>query len=541
MILHINRLELDFTESMYLQSEALIDKEINRLKLVDKNLWSYTSSTTPVFEVELLKTGREKFKVTCDCKEFEENKKCHHILAALVLWKTESIRPKVAVKKRNNPKSFTLKSILQSVNADELAAFVQSYAKLNPKFAIAIKSNFARKLELEDNSVKYKYILDSIIRPKSANLQKVSAGNKKLFFDTVSDFYEQFGDCFALKNYQESYCILKNIHLKSEYLGFHFIKNDARLSELIKKNHKSYQTLFDSDLAPELLTIIVNDLIEFTEYTYVTFDDPEENIFNVLLNNSLLTAEQSSSINANLLKRLASVEEDHEWSLIQGLIFRLNQTIEPKNQFENVSLNRLLKSAKYLIDQNEVDLCGELINAMKDQFGDTLGILLIKLELAKKEKDQVQIRLLGMDIFQITKRSKSISSLKDHLNKSNYQWMITQLENRFLDIKSQNYGICELLCLEGKTILLSSKLKECDFDDFLQLAPLLTRCDDEFVFQVYWESLDRYVQNHLGEEANQSIKHLFSNLITPDQGKIAFKLKKKLASKYSDRQKLIFI
>ncbi len=538
MILNINRLELDFSNAMYLKAEDFIDQKNHHLKLLDKNLWSLSSNNPIQFEVEILKKGREKFKVNCDCSEFNTNKKCAHVLAAMILWKSESIRLKVENQKMSSkkPKSFNLRSILDTISHEELSAFVQNYAKTNSKFSIALKSNFARKLNLADNSLKYKFILDSIIRPKSTISQKLSASKKKLFFDTIYDFHEQFGDCIALKNYQESYCILKVIHAKCEYVKYHFLKNEPQLISIIQKNYNSYQCLFNEELAPELTKQIVLDLVEFTDYTYLNFDDHSNNVFRLLIANQLLNQKQKERIKKQLRLRIPFLQNDQQWSLVQAILIQLNKSILPLTDFENINLNALILCSQYLFDQNEITLALELNQEIKNRYGSNLAVLLLDLELYKVNQNSKKIISSGLEIFENTRQSKSIVELQPYLNKSEYESILSKIEDSFLQESKHNYCICELLCIEQRKKMLSKKLRTLDFDTFQPLIPLISKLDEDAAFQIYWNAIDRYLENHLGEETQQKVNQIFSHLRISNKRSILQKLNLQLNQKYSERK-----
>ena len=106
--------------------------------------------------------------------------------------------------KTTKAKSVTVRTLLSDIDGDSLKQFVLGYASRDKKFSDALKINFIRHIDLEDNEKKYKVLLDSLIRPVSSKEKVLKETEFRNFKYTIQDLLDQAHDGIALKEYVES-------------------------------------------------------------------------------------------------------------------------------------------------------------------------------------------------------------------------------------------------------------------------------------------------------------------------------------------------
>lgn len=276
-MLSISNQKLDFVETLFsehimLAAEEILDNKKVSLSesAIKKTTYQYSGETKEM--VHLLKKGINTTEGFCTCTYYKKNEECPHILAALMLYRSQKdqlnlVKPRVANKSKHG---LDLSIILKKTKSADLEAFIRSYAKKDRKFLISLKTHFAHTIELKDNAAKYKNILDGIVSPIATREKAAKKTDIKHLIQICGDFCHQANDLISLTEYTEAFDILKVVSNKWEYVKSHFIQEKSEAYNLQQLLFSTWEFLITKDLAPELMIKIKNHLSDLLEKSYFT-------------------------------------------------------------------------------------------------------------------------------------------------------------------------------------------------------------------------------------------------------------------------------
>ncbi|MFZ1751066.1 MAG: SWIM zinc finger family protein, partial [Saprospiraceae bacterium] len=184
-------IETIYDEELVLQAEALFENEaITDISKVNRNFFIAKIKDGKSYEVVIQSPFTKKQKATCDCNFFASNLICKHVITLLFhIRSTQSQKPLVGNKKSGSSSakntSLNIHQILHEISHDDLVTFMKAYATKDKKFSTQLKVSFARKIEVEDGAMKYKNILNSIVRPYTGKQSKASATDVKAILSVL--------------------------------------------------------------------------------------------------------------------------------------------------------------------------------------------------------------------------------------------------------------------------------------------------------------------------------------------------------------------
>lgn len=407
-------LDVIFSPDVYAAGEALYEnKAVLEISKSEGEVYDVFVKDGLLYEVELQKpfTAHQKFK--CECPNFQGDKACKHIVAALMGYR--DIKKPDKAKKSGKPKTLNINALLHQVEANELTAFVKTYASKDKKFGNALKIHFARKVELENNSDKYRMILDGLVKPVTGtDHKKNSRTDIKVFSQVIDDFLAQAEDALVLHDYVEVFYILKAAIVKASYVIKHFgEKCPISFYKNYQSLHKSLFKLLESKPAPHLMEEIKEFIIATLDLSYYEVITPRYNLIAAGLEFKILSLEVAEAI---IDHRLSVSKDETEIPILYSLkiiYYSPLFVIDSKHSVHTSRITQLLIDSKHddlaftFLQENiakkaDPDLIRQFSNLLLDKEGenaykDIAGFYLSHKDLRlfdlaeKRGKDQVEI------------------------------------------------------------------------------------------------------------------------------------------------------
>ncbi|MBC7884441.1 MAG: hypothetical protein H7X99_03150, partial [Saprospiraceae bacterium] len=286
-------IELIYNEDMVLQAEQLFEKgAVRDMSNIESSLYVCKVKDGMLYEVEIQSPFAKKQKSSCDCSFYKQNKICKHIIAGLfyirkqLKEKSEKIEIREIEKKKQKLSTLNINQILEEIDHDDLMKFVKNFARHDKKFTTQLKVNFARKIDLSDNTNKYKNILNTIIRPHAGDQTRASSADVKAICHVLEDFMDQVNDCIVLGQYREALNIYTSAFAKLEYVRHYYHYHTEILNKLSLNYHQVIADFLSEKLPPEIRNELHTFLFDLATRSYYHFHDLTVNVLNLWLQNN---------------------------------------------------------------------------------------------------------------------------------------------------------------------------------------------------------------------------------------------------------------
>jgi hypothetical protein len=526
--------------------EQLFDRNsVVHYEEIERNLWSFEVKDGNLYEIEILISPSKVLNFSCDCETYKQSGHCRHIVACLYqlrLLKTKKISkgPRIV---RSVPKKLNIPNLLTQIESEELKSFVRNYARKDKKFSTALKANFARKIELENNEEKYEGILSSIIRPATGVDYSISSPNIKQFLNVAEQFDAQYEDSLSLKQYTEAFFIIKALLGKVAYIN-HWKKSEHEpILNASKHFHKQFRLLLEMEIAPSLERQMVEFGLELAARSYYHIAHAEQNLLLILLDPLTLESKEGKLVSLLENKIASSLLHDYElenlWTIRQYFVEKgINITELKAPQLSSHSVyriaDRLFEFKAYEGLRNFLELF--IVNGqIRDIYLVKLYLKVLKIKDEKEKLTSIAMSNLFVhkDIFFYRLLKDSYPDTDEDLFKKVTQKLATKhtLENQklYLSILKEDERVDELI-----EYLKSSKHALIHIYEQAEFIANNSRRLTEVLIQLS----DTYLKEYLGAESSVEMKKLLLFLRKNKWEKELSKLQKHLLKDYEDRKSL---
>lgn len=528
-------------------SELYQDGRVLAIVENDKQLFTTIVKDSKDYEVEVFKPFTKSQKFSCECLFFKANGYCKHQIAVLYalrnhfqdIIESKARQKTEAVSQRKAYQAITVSNLLQQINNQQLVDFVRSYAKTDKKFALALKIKFASKIDMPDNEAKYKYILDSLVKPVTGIAKNVKSADVRVFIQAVEELLAQAGDNTALEQYAESFYILKSCINKVNYCKNHYPFFQDELTNINIKLHIEFSNLLDHRLSVELKEKIINYIKELADTSYYRYDHVNHHIIKICLDKKILNSNELKEVLLRQSKK--SYRTDEELSVIFALLYHLeggkNSSYLPADKvylYESI-INQLI-IAGWLYDA--IQLVEKLVNKFPKSFNYRFTYIAILLKLGKTDELTKAI----FESYLATNDLRFIDLAKDVLGAQ-------QLQSLFADIKKDLLNRTSDIQL-----LLNFYLRAELMDDLMEMLEKLEdfrylMSYDKILYQKYSERLailyekmvESYLNTHVGSVSNTFIDELISHFQKAKMTKVINKVVLLIEMKFPHRSRLVNI
>jgi len=422
-----------------------------------------------------------------------------------------------------------VKEILDGVNLIDIKSFILQYSRKNKDFEIAFKSHFLSRIHSADQGVKYKKILEEIIRPKTARNNKIGPTAKRTITIILEDLVLQMNDCLSTESYTEAYFLIKEALEKIAYIQNRFSVKDIAIEKCRIQFLGGIDIIIKKDLAPAFRNRLEKELTELINKSY--YYPKSSNLISVLNAYNVFIESDKVQIIEDLEKKMS---HDNYLSTIKTIIElshpfvdiaqKVLLTFEHKKIYE--AINELIRDGKFQFVEFFID--------NKDvQFKYNKNIILAKLANAKE--DHVALTKCLNDIDLETCDIFLLGNLLDEL-KANY------LKKEMKNIKSwikalPDHKAAQLLArgLNFKGII--KLIKEKNDFEWMKLYDnfLIENGFQKQVNEMYLSLATNYIESHIGMRAQDFLTKLKLHLINNEQIELLDTIRKEIKKEFKHR------
>jgi hypothetical protein len=534
------KFELSIDENIYVEGEKLYDAEsVKELHKVDNNLYTaQVEDNTESYEVEIYKPASLQRKSSCDCEIYAKEKQCPHIVATLLSIRSRlsPIQAKKQVKRRpakRKENKFTTKALSSLTSKEEMKSFIQEYARKDKRFDLFFKARFSKKMDMGENSLKYKSILDSLVPPAKKTDYKINTTSINLVIRFFEEFYTQMEDSMVLHQYTEAYDIFSPTFKKIAYVRHYARSEDEALSEVDIKFHKFFKTIITSQAAPELIDEIKKDTLALAAFSYYQVRDFQHNVLKILHDEDPLFDKNSIEIaQLHLDKNINEIN-------LALFLYLKGADLESKNitkYYHNQQL--LIKALKILLDHKGEEVVSSIIE-ITQQLGwrnSSLDELyLITLSFNKKYKAFIKF---GMEKLKVTQQFYFYKLMDYHLPEAKKNLLVSAIEKHASDIHAT--CLCQIYNFnKNEERLMETISQMLDIEATMKYDAMLFETMPDRIASHYEKVVHSYLENHMGNEANSYVKKVLSHIRIRGGRKYAENIKKSIFEKFPQRKSFL--
>jgi len=529
-------LENTIAEQHYLRGEELLDANaILEVLHLESGLWSVMVKDDGVIEVEIQKPGTKSQKSTCECRLFLKEKSCAHIAAALLhLRQIEDERAEYRKKKEKErqKKAFNVRTIMDSIDTEELKNYVRSYAQKDKTFGTMFKATFAKSIELMDNSVKYESLLNSLIKPVSTAQLKSTTADLRNALKVIEEFNAQLEDHESLSNYDEAFTILKTTLPKIHYIYSRYELQNEKVLKWLAKFHKHIRLFYQSGLAPEFLSNVDEFVFELYGKSYFNYLETIETPYVILEQNQRVKA--CAKISTILNSRDHSGEE-------KSIVWYALLMLTDQSSAIMMTDDDRLSAIKYLMAQKythkAINLLEEEIKTQEtksDRRNRKMELTLI--EAYQKTDNIAKHNQLAINIYAKYGDIKYYKLLQSTVAQSDW----TDMQSRLLNALEQENANSTLLASfyyneELYVELLDLLDSESDLRHIMKYDTLLYRSHFVRLQEIYKRAVSKYLDSHVGMIANRFIDEILHHLSASKSYKLESAVRSHIQGNYAHR------
>lgn len=538
----LKNIEQNTPENLWLAGEILYDTEgvFVKSNKVSKTLWNLILNDSKEYEVEiLLRSNKPKF--TCECDDFYKEANCKHIIASLIFIKEEISKKELAKQKikdrekrrKASEAKYNVKTILESAHPEELKRFVRAYANMENSFSLALKGHFANKMDLDNNDLKYKQLLDASVKPKNFKHLTLSTTEKKDFYRLVDSLSSQAEDCITLKQYRECKYILVHVLDKISYVRKNYNHNPDRLEskEIIILDH--LRDLVKEKLPPELQLEIYNDLVELIGKSY--FVPGDRNILETTMKFVEFKNEDILEIAEKLIPLINAKDELSQFYMVfYFYLFQANPDVLALLK-DKVKLDAITMGLQRLYQLKKIPLLIVVLKSMKEQELESKSINILGCK-ALFESGLIADGLTYLkDILEVDKDASLAIGLVNFIPEDQQEVYIKELNAIFEKSETEN-----LLKYYKNTDQLEKIADVLENNDDLALLweydHIILDLNEELFYSIYLKTTISHLNNYAGSAGKEAIMTSLNRFNLYNQKKNRGKLQDALKEEFSHRK-----
>ena len=435
------------------------------------------------------------------------------------------------MEKNKRVQKLQLKEIINDLDIIDLKSFMYQYAKKDKHFEIAFKSHFLSRLNLGDKGLKYKRILDEIIKPKTINNQKISPSLSKIISFVLNDFTSQMHDCLSTENYMEVFYITSSCLEKIAYLQNKFNLRIKSIESSRIEFLKGVDILVKQDLAPKFRNEMES---YFKELILRSYYIPEPtNLISILDNNQVLVEDEKSQIITNLIDKNSM--SSHELDILKTCIQLATPFPELANKLlHHYSHAKIFECLKDIIEERDFYITEFIISNNKVNFDYNIDLLLTLEKIAKDDHLMITEKLVKLEI--------------DSVSPIELKFIVEKLSNSYLrkefkKIKSWvdhlPFGMKSSIYFKSQNFVKLVKLLSVKNDfEWLKVydIQLIEASYQDEVEQLYFDKLYSYLNNHIGSNSRIYLEKVAKRLTQIGQLSMQKRIFKKLSTHFEHRK-----
>lgn len=433
----------------------------------------------------------------------------------------------------DNPKSSNklhIKEIIDQLNPQELKSFVLNYSRKDKLFEWTLKSHFVSKINMGDRGLKYKRILDELIKPKTLQNSKLGVALVKTVSIIFKDFVDQMHDCLSTENYTEAYYLISNCLSKISYIQNQFNTKNKSIESSRLEFLKGIKVVLEQDLAPGFRMELETSLKEIASSSY--YVPGEHNLIDTLDQSNVLTETEKSEFIDALEFKLKSSDE---WFPILKTIVKLSFPSEEKARAIMIKYNhdKLYQILKYLIYEGHISVVEFYLDPLVANFQLNRNILKTRIAIIKNDSSAVAKCINDIDLSSV--QAFELNELINDIPQAYLSKEFNNLRN-WINSLSISFKTKVLAKAEIYDELVKVIKSENDIDLLIGFdEQLLEHGYKKEVEELYYNISDSYLEEHIGTKAFQFMQKMTSRLILLSQHKMNSNITNKLSDKFGHR------
>jgi hypothetical protein len=534
----LEKFELSLDESTYLSGEDLYDQSaVCDLIKGESNL--YTANVVDegiTYEVEIQNPASLQRKSTCDCKSYQSKGNCPHIVAALLAIRrkiTKPKSPKKRVKSKKQEHKFNARVIAGTLTVDEMRAFLIDYSRRDRKFDLFLKAKFSKKIEMVDNSTKYKAIVDALIPPAKNSDYKISKASVNHVMKFFEEFLIQIEDSLAMKQFKEAFEIFDPVFKKISYVRHYSRDTVEKLEEINIKYHKILLRILRTQAAPELIEEIKLYMLSLASYSYYNVSDFSYNMLYMLYAyDQNYIGEISDVINEEV------ITSQDPLNIALYFYFNENKLNEKVLAEWYNDQTTLIRAMEILIDNK----CESTAKVILD-IAHTLG-------WKNSAFDDIYLSIMKLDNNYQEFISYAIAKLLETQQFYFYRLMINKLEPELYNMAYDAIDkvapeldsdlICRIHAFNKNfDSLMKNIISREDIFLAMKYDDHLISTHAEALTDFYLRTIENYLDNHMGYEADRYVNNILDHLRIRNNKTLIRKIKKMISEKYPHRKRFL--
>lgn len=311
----------------------------------------------------------------------------HHLNIGLIFTGQDNKNDGIVVLEKKGRKiRLKIKEIIDELSTDSIKAFILQYASQDKAFEMAFKSHFISRVQTgADESLKYKRVLEEMIKPKNAH-NKIGPSQKKMISIVLKDFVLQMNDCLSTDNYTEAYFLIKESLEKIAYLQNRYNIRDVSIENCRLQFINGLDLILDKQLAPAFRNRVETELKSIVSKSY--YIPRKHNLIELLNAKNVLVREDKT----NLFKLLLKKSEDK--SVEEDLLITIIQLSHPFPEMARSTLlhfdhDKILNAIKYLIKDGKFEFVDFFIDNPEVDFKHNKSILNILKFVEKEDHEEL--------------------------------------------------------------------------------------------------------------------------------------------------------
>jgi len=431
--------------------------------------------------------------------------------------------------KRN--RKILLKEVISEIQSEDLRNFIHNYAKKDKGFELALKAHFISRIQLADQDMKYRRILNELIRPKTTSNNKIGQSERKTIGIILNDFTDQMSDLLSKEDYKESFFIIKNSLDKIAYAQTQFGIRDKTMEEARKTFLSGLELILREEIAPGFRAQAEQELLELVSKSY--YLPKEKNIITVLNTQEVLTSEDKKLLIDSLLQKRVRIDDNELLiQILVGLAYPFPDLIQEVRQEFNQ--HTLFLALLNLLADGQMDIVTFVLDSKEVGYSYNREIIEILLLDKKKEFKKLTRYLSAIRQPDIKPRifKKMIEDLSDKFLREEAESLTPWINQLSTSHK------CQLFARGKNHDKLIAILKEQSDLEWLKAYDrfLLDEGKAEEVKQLYQDLAERHLETHMGKQARDFLDKFEQRLRYLGEDEMLFDIKESLMILYGNRK-----
>ncbi len=518
---------------------------VRTLQEVERHFWvGRVENEENSYEVETIITPQKIKAFTCECWAEGRRLMCPHVAATLFKvrqyldQKAETKKARAAERPTSALSRLTVGAVLDHVTPEALTEFVQTYARRDRDFALALKIHFAADVSGAENP--FALVLDSLL-PAPGTIKNLRDPDLRRLRTALEDLQRQLSSSATETNFARVFQIATTILQKISPLAARLEETQRTyLLPTLLSATTHLKLLQTEPVSPDLQAATWESAFELA----ITGHFPPE------LAPPLLALLSQAAMDDAKFERISQVF-DQAPSLIAPFDLQLFTSALARRERPEAVVRVLegqLDQPKLLLDTVVALDQGNYTEAAY-QAGDRL-LTLVKFSHSQRR----QIEDLLLDIADRTgNRERKIIWLWRRFQQSGdfefYEKMKQTADKNWPGVRKRlltelrkvgdTNTIAILLGTEGDTVALAQLLETAtDITQIQAWEDLLIAADKAFVERRYVELLSKYLDEHFGRQASTRVREHLQGLLQKGETDLVIGIVRALIDRFADRPTL---